>query len=138
MEFNKLIKLIAIILISILFIYSGITKIFNLNDTALGFHQKVNSGIFSNILAYNASQAIIIIAIIILLIAPVLMIIGISEDSKILLRIGSWLLIAFTIIATIIYHPITDSSQRYNLLKNLSIIGGLVMVSVQADKKLLV
>ena len=127
MEYNKLIKVIAVILIAILFIYSGITKIFNLNDTTLGFHQKVN------ILAYNASQALIIIAIIILLIAPVLMIIGISEDSKILLRIGSWLLIAFTIVATIVYHPITDSSQRYNLLKNLSIIGGLVMVSIQAN-----
>ena len=133
MEYNKLIKLIAIILISTLFIYSGITKIFNFNDTTLGFHQKVNTGIFSNILAYNASQALIIIAILILLIAPVLMIVGISEDSKTLLRIGSWLLIVFTIVATIIYHPITDSSQRYNLLKNLSIIGGLVIVSIQAN-----
>ncbi len=133
MEYNKLIKLIAVILIGILFIYSGITKIFDFNDTTLGFHQKVNSGIFSNLLAYNASQALIIIAILILLIAPFLMVVGISEDSKTLLRIGSWLLIAFTILATIIYHPITDSSQRYNLLKNLSIIGGLVMVSVQAN-----
>ena len=127
MEYNKLIKLIAVILISTLFIYSGITKIFDFNDTTLGFYQKVN------ILAYNASQALIIIAILILLIAPVLMVIGISEDNKLLLRIGTWILIAFTIIATIIYHPITDSSQRYNLLKNLSIIGGLVMVSVQAN-----
>ena len=127
MEYNKLIKLIAVILISTLFIYSGITKIFDFNDTTLGFYQKVN------ILAYNASQALIIIAILILLIAPFLMIVGIYEDSKILLRIGTWILIAFTIIATIIYHPITDSSQRYNLLKNLSIIGGLVMVSVQAN-----
>jgi uncharacterized membrane protein YphA (DoxX/SURF4 family) len=125
MEYNKLIKLIAVILISILFIYSGITKIFNFNDTTLGFHQKVN------LLAYNTSQALIIIAIIILLIAPVLMVIGVSEESKLLLRIGSWLLIGFTVLATIIYHPITDSSQRYNLLKNLSIIGGLIMVSIQ-------
>jgi uncharacterized membrane protein YphA (DoxX/SURF4 family) len=133
MEYNKLVKLISVILIGILFLYSGITKIFDFNDTTLGFHQKVNSGIFSNILAYNASQALIIIAILILLIAPFLMIVGISEDSKMLLRIGSWLLIVFTIVATIIYHPITDSSQRFNLLKNLSIIGGLVMVSVQAS-----
>jgi uncharacterized membrane protein YphA (DoxX/SURF4 family) len=133
MEYNKLIKLISVILICILFTYSGITKIFNFNDTTLGFHQQVNSGIFSNILAYNASQAIIIIAIIILLIAPVLMVIGISDESKTLLRIGSWLLIGFTFLATIIYHPITDSSQRYNLLKNLSIIGGLVIVSIQVN-----
>ncbi len=133
MEYTKLIKLISVILIGILFLYSGITKIFDFNDTSLGFHQKVNSGLFSNILAYNASQALVIIAILILLIAPFLMIVGISEDSKLLLRIGSWLLIVFTIVATMIYHPITDSSERYNLLKNLSIIGGLVMVSVQAS-----
>ena len=133
MEYNKLIKLISIILISILFLYSGLTKIFNFNDTTLGFHQKINSGIFSNILAYNASQALIIIAILVLLIAPVLMILGISEENKSLLKIGSWLLIGFTVLATLIYHPITDESQRYNMLKNLSIIGGLIMVSIQAN-----
>lgn len=125
MEYNKLIKLIGIILICILFVFSGITKIFNFNDTTLGFHQKVN------ILTYNTSQVLIIIAILILLIAPMLMIIGVSEESKLLLRIGSWMLIGFTVMATIIYHPITDASERYNLLKNLSIIGGLVMVSIQ-------
>ncbi len=133
MEYKKLIKLIAIILISILFIYSGLTKIFNLNDTTLGFHQKVNTGIFSNLFAYNASQAIIIIAILILIIAPILMLIGILDESKILLQIGSWLLIAFTVLATIIYHPITDASQHNDMLKNIAIIGGLFMVSVQAN-----
>lgn len=133
MEYKMFMKLMAVILIGVLFIYSGITKIFNFNDTTLGFHQKVNTGIFSNLLAYNASQAIIIIAILILVIAPILMVIGIVEDSKILLKIGTWLLIGFTILATLIYHPITDSSERYNMLKNLAIIGGLVMVSVQAS-----
>ena len=52
------------------------------------------------------------------------------EESKLLLRIGSWLLIGFTVLATIIYHPITDATQHYNLLKNISIIGGLIIVSV--------
>lgn len=133
MEYKNFMKLLSVILISILFLFSGITKIFDFNDTTLGFHQKVNSGIFSNIIAYNASQALIIIAILILIIAPVLMIIGILEDNKLLLKIGSWLLIGFTLLATIIYHPITDSSERYNMLKNVAIIGGLIMVSVQAS-----
>jgi uncharacterized membrane protein YphA (DoxX/SURF4 family) len=133
MEYKNFMKLLSVILISIIFLFSGITKIFDFNDTTLGFHQKVNSGIFSNILAYNASQALIIIAILILIIAPVLMMIGILEDNKLLLRIGSWLLIGFTVLATFIYHPITDSSQRYDMLKNVAIIGGLIMVSVQAN-----
>ncbi len=127
------IKIIAIILIALLFIYSGIHKIFDLNDTTLGFHQKINSGIFSNILTYNVSQGLIIIAILILLIAPTLLLIGVTNDDKLLLRIGSILLIVFTTVATIIYHPITDASQINNMLKNLAIIGGLIMLSVQAN-----
>jgi uncharacterized membrane protein YphA (DoxX/SURF4 family) len=128
MEYNKLIKLIGIILISILFLFSGITKIFTLNDTALNFHKIINNGIFSNIITFNAAQSLIVIAILILLISPLLMLIGISNDNKLLLKIGSFLLIGFTVLATLIYHPITDSTQHYNLLKNISIIGGLVIV----------
>lgn len=130
MEYTKLIKLIGIILISVLFVFSGITKIFNFNETALGFRKKVNDGIFSNILTFNAAQSLIIIAILILLIAPLLMLIGVSEENKLLLKIGSILLIGFTVLATLIYHPITDGTQLYNMLKNISIIGGLVIVLV--------
>ncbi len=126
-------KLLSIILISLLFLFSGFHKIFDFNDTTLGFHQKINSGIFSNILAYNASQALMIIAILLLIVAPVLMVIGVIESNNLLLRIGSWLLIGFLIVATIVYHPITDSSQRNDMFKNLAIIGGLIMVSVQAS-----
>ena len=133
MEYKNFMKLLAVILVSILFLFSGLTKIFNFNETTLGFHQKVNSGIFSNILTYNASQGLIIIAILILLIAPILMIIGISQQNNLLLKIGSWLLIAFLILATLIYHPITDGSQRNDMLKNLAILGGLIMISVQAN-----
>jgi putative oxidoreductase len=133
MEYKLIMKLVSIILISMIFLFSGVHKIFDFNDTTLGFHQKVNGGIFSNLLTYNASQALMIIAILILLIAPALMIIGLTQTSNILLRIGSWLLIAFLIVATIVYHPITDSSQRNDMLKNLAIIGGLIMVSIQAS-----
>jgi putative oxidoreductase len=129
MNYNLYIKIFAVILIGIIFLYSGIHKIFDFNDTTLGFHQKINNGIFSNILTYNLSQALIIIAILLLLIAPVLMTIGILNENKLLLKIGSWLLIGFLIPATIIYHPITDPSQRNDMLKNIAIIGGLLMIT---------
>ena len=130
MEYNKLIKLVGIILIVILFVFSGVTKIFKFNDTALNFRKTVNGGIFSNILTFNTAQSLIIIAILILLIAPLLMLIGALEENKLLLKIGSGLLIGFTVLATLIYHPITDANERNNMLKNISIIGGLVIVSV--------
>ena len=123
MEYTKLIKIIGIILLSILFIYSGIHKIFNFNTTSIGFNQKVK------FLDFNIAQVLIIIAILILLISPVMMLFGVYKDDKSLLKYGSAALIVFTIVATIIYHPITEESERYNMLKNISIIGGLLLVN---------
>ncbi len=129
MDYKMIIKIIAIILIGLLFVYSGINKIFDFNDTTLKFHQKINSTIFSNIIPYNLSQGLIIIAILILLISPTLMLIGVVKNDNLLLIIGSILLIVFTLLATIIYHPITDPTEIYNILKNLSIVGGLAMIT---------
>ena len=123
MEYTILIKIIGIILLSILFIYSGIHKIFNFNTTSIGFNQKVK------FLDFNIAQVLIIIAILILLISPVMMLFGVYKDDKSLLKYGSAALIVFTIVATIIYHPITEESERYNMLKNISIIGGLLLVN---------
>jgi uncharacterized membrane protein YphA (DoxX/SURF4 family) len=130
MEYKKNMKILAIILICSLFIYSGFSKIFNFNDTTLGFHQKINNGLFGNIFTYNVSQGLIILAILLLLVAPTLMLIGVYNENASLLKIGSWLLIGFTILATLIYHPITNFSEINNMLKNLSIIGGLIYVTL--------
>jgi uncharacterized membrane protein YphA (DoxX/SURF4 family) len=99
----------------------------------LGFHEKINNGIFSNILAYNASQALIIIAILLLLVAPILMILGVIQDNNLLIKTGSLSLILFVFIATLIYHPITDKTQINNILKNIAILGGLIMLLVQVN-----
>ncbi len=130
MENKKIMKIFAIILICILFVYSGLNKIFDFNDTTLGFHQKINNGILGNIFTYNISQVLIIIAILLLIIAPTLMIYGVSTNNSLLLKIGSWGLIIFTILATLIYHPIIDINEINNMLKNTSIIGGLLLVTI--------
>ncbi|MEM6255395.1 MAG: DoxX family protein [Cyanobacteria bacterium P01_D01_bin.156] len=45
-------------------------------------------------------------------------------------RIGAVLLLAFLIPATLVFHnPIADPSQMTQFLKNLAIIGGLLMVT---------
>ncbi len=130
MEYKKIMKIISIILICILFVYSGIHKIFDFNETTLSFHQKINNGIFGNVFKWNISQGLIIIAILILIFAPALMLYGVIYKHDLLLKIGSWLLIIFTALATIIYHPITNPAEINNMLKNLSIIGGLTIVSL--------
>jgi putative oxidoreductase len=124
MEYTKLIKIVGIILISILFVYAGINKILNFNDTAQYFNKKVN---FIDI---NLSKVVIVMAILILLISPILMLIGMAKNNSLLLQIGTGGLIVFTILATIIFHPITDANERNNMLKNISIIGGLALVLV--------
>ena len=51
---------------------------------------------------------------------------------------GSILLILFLILATLIYHnPIGDSSQINGFLKNIGLIGGLLMVLTKANWVLL-
>lgn len=127
-------KLLAVVLISMLFLYSGFNKILNFTETVSGFHEKLNSGILSNVLTFNASQVLIIGAILILTIAPILMTIGIYLNNNLLLRIGTWLLIGFVVLATIIYHPPTDGTQINEMLKNFAIVGGLIMISVQASE----
>ncbi len=127
-------KVLAVVLISMLFLYSGFHKVFNFTETVSGFHEKINDGIFANVLTFNASQVLIIGAILILMIAPILMTIGILLNNNLLLRIGTWLLIGFVVLATFIYHPITDGTQINDMLKNFAIVGGLIMISIQASE----
>jgi len=44
----------------------------------------------------------------------------------------AWVLIGYTIIATLIFHApyISDQNQMVNLLKNLGIIGGFVLLAI--------
>jgi putative oxidoreductase len=45
-------------------------------------------------------------------------------------RFGAWLLIAFTIPATLVFHTnFADANQMIHFLKNLSVIGGLLYIA---------
>ena len=52
-----------------------------------------------------------------------------SENNNILKNIGKYLLIIFTVLATYYYHNMfTDSKQKYHFMKNIAIIGGLMLI----------
>lgn len=54
---------------------------------------------------------------------------GISLTGNIYVSWGRWLLIIFTIIATGLFHnPVMDPTQLDNFLKNMGIVGGLLLV----------
>ncbi len=118
----KIMQVIFILMISILFITSGLGKIASFNKTSEVLHSKM---LFKD-LPIIISKISLVISIILVIGGPLLMLVGIIfRKYNILYEIGCWMLITFTILASIFFHPITDMKQRDALFKNLAIIGGL-------------
>ena len=115
------------ILLTAMFFFSGCNKINNFDKTVLNFKEKLNIELNDNVYKF-------IIAIVILLeiIAP--FIIGynaITGKWKEFSIYAIYSLIAFTILATVIYHPL-DVNNYYKSIPfwaNISLIGGLLLLS---------
>ncbi len=115
---NKYFPLISRILISAIFIISGIGKITNFQAT-LGFMNSVG---------FPITIVFLILAIIFELVGGISILIGYYS------KIGSISLIIFTILATLIFHiNFADQNQIIMLLKNLAIIGGLLLIVVNGS-----
>ena len=118
-----ILKTISVILISILFVNSGIDKILFFNKTVNGFQKKSNFSL-------NISKVAIVFAILCTLIAPILLMLSVILNNNLLLLLGCSILIIFITLANIFYHSITDPKERNDLFKNLSIMGGLLMMLI--------
>lgn len=118
-----MIYLLGIVLIGLLFVISGIKKIFNFDNMV----KSINSRILFNNLPLIVSQIAIILTILILICGPLMMIYGYTNNIKSIRNIGSYLLIFFLVLTLIFYHPPTLKSEQTNFLKNTAIIGGLIM-----------
>lgn len=119
--------LIGKILLLSIFFLSGISKIKNFKGTVSGFKNIFLSKKLPNFI-YNL---IIFLAIVLEILAPIIIIYN-SQTNNLsqLAHYSSISLAIFTIIATYLYHnPITQKGQFYYFMKNLSIIGGLLVVS---------
>ena len=119
--------LIGKILLLSIFLLSGISKIKNFKGTVSGFKNVFFSKKLPNFI-YNL---IIFLAIVLEILAPIIIIYN-SQTNNLsqLAHYSSISLAIFTIIATYLYHNlITQKGQFYYFMKNLSIIGGLLVVS---------
>lgn len=119
--------LIGKILLLLIFFLSGINKIQNFKSTVSGFKNIFFSKKLPNFI-YNI---IIFLVIILEILAPIIIIYN-SQTNNLsqLAHYSSITLAIFTILATYLYHnPITQKGQFYYFMKNLSIIGGLLVVS---------
>lgn len=115
MFFQKYTPLLARTAIAVIFIHSGIGK---LSDFGATQAQIASAGL-------PLAPLVTVFTIAFLWVGSLSLILGYKA------RIGAGLLLAFLIPATLVFHnPIVDPTQMIQFLKNLSIIGGLLMVAV--------
>ena len=120
---KNIIKIIAVFMISWLFVVSGYNKIIDFNDNVIGLQSKM----LFNSLPLILSQLAIIVAIILELASPILMLYGIIQNDKRFIVAGAIGLMIFTILANIFYHPLPKDMTAF--MKNTSIVGGLLYIA---------
>lgn len=110
---QKYIPLLARTAIAVIFLNSGIGKISNFAGTQ---QQIAQAGL-------PLAPLVTVFTIAFVFLGSIALILGFKA------RIGAGLLLAFLIPATLVFHnPIADPTQMTQFLKNLAIIGGLLMV----------
>lgn len=116
---------IAVILITLLFLLSGLNKLQNISGTAKYLQDKVKINI-----DFNLYKLLIICVIILQIFGPIIILYHMYTKSyKEYAKLSANLLILFTIIATIIFHYPPVGKDYYSFMSNLSTIGGLMLVS---------
>ena len=111
------------VLITLMYILSGIEKINTFSKTSSSFSQKIN-------IPLTLSKLVISIVIILEIIAPIIItsytFTGLFNLLP-LFKAAVLSLIVFTVAATIMYHnPFKSSKNYYTFISHLSIIGGLL------------
>ena len=113
----NLLDLIARIFISSIFLFSGISKILNFENTIQWME------------SYGVNGILLYPAIILEILMPVLIIVGYHT------KIAAFLLLLFSISTAFIFH--TDFSNQIQLiafLKNISLAGGLLFLVINGTK----
>jgi len=111
---KKYLPLVARSAIALIFLNSGIGKLTDFSGTQ---QQIAGAGL-------PLAPLVTLFTIIFLLVGSISLFVGYRA------RIGAGLLIAFLVPAPLVFHnPVADPSQMTQFLKNLAIIGGLLMVT---------
>ncbi|MBE9063889.1 DoxX family protein [cf. Phormidesmis sp. LEGE 11477] len=114
MLIQKYMPLIARTFLAVIFINSGIGKLSNFSGTQ---QQIASAGL-------PLAAIVTVFTIAFQLLGGAALIVGYKA------KIGSTLLLLFLVPATLVFHnPLVDPTQMTQFLKNLAIIGGLLMVT---------
>lgn len=113
MQTNRYIPLVARICLAVIFVQTGFAKVLNFGGTQ---QQIAEAGL-------PLAGLVTLFTIVFEIAGGTSLILGYKA------RVGAVLLLIFLIPATLVFHnPILDSSQSIQFMKNLAIIGGLLMV----------
>ena len=114
--------LFYIFCLGLLFIVAGVRKSFHFTSTTNGISSRFLFRMFPTFIHQMITLAVILLEIA----APIGMMYGLyNKDYSQLGLISCVSLMAFTLLASILYHNPVDPSQRTAFLKNMAIIGGL-------------
>ncbi len=105
---------LARVLIALLFFVSGIGILMNLGGTA-GYYAS---------LGIPVAMAVAVVVVLLKIVGSLMVATGVHA------RVAAWGLIVFTVLATLLAH--TGEGQLMAALKNLSVIGGLLLVALGA------
>ena len=115
---SNIFDLIGRMLISLVFLLSGVNKIINYDDTFMWMED------------YGVSGILLIPTIILEIVAPILIIIGYQ------VRISAVLLGMFCIATAIIFSSdFSDQMQIVGFLKNLGLAGGFLFLAINGSRK---
>lgn len=120
----KIEQVIGSVCLYVMFVLSGINKIVHYNSTVDSLLSKVSVWPFPRISIW--------VVIIIEILCPLIVVYYLlTKELKRTAQLSSGLLIAFTIIVTLIYHPLNfDKPYMKNLafFSNLSLLGGCILL----------
>lgn len=119
------IQLFITILLTLMFLLSGLHKIRHFDKTILSFNNRLSH---FNLPLRRFSRFFICMAILIQIISPLLMIYSTINDKYIkAAQYASIVLVFFTIAATILYHFPPYGLKYYPFMSNVTTIAGLLL-----------
>ena len=122
-----MIFLASILLLCLLYVASAIGKINNFSGTV----KSLKSVFWIKNLPLWFYQLSIVGVIILLICAPSILVYSTFYPGySLYAKYSCYALILFTILATLLFHFPTDPSQRISFMKNVSIIGGFLALSM--------
>lgn len=126
---NNYLLVVVTSILNYMFFVSGLDKLFNYSKVVNGLSNRLGS-----LMPFTVYKILIVFAILIELICPMVIFYSSLVRNKKYDKyavFASVMLIVFTIFATLFYHfPPTTSAKYYPFMSNLSLVGGLSLMTL--------